>query len=163
MNPVDPGELLPPLALSFGIGLLFGLERGWDTREAKAGSPVAFHTPFAFWPVPGIALAMGLLILLGRFIHQHFGATGAIAGAATVGLVDVDAMTVAVTRLVPEPDPLIAAEAILAGVASNTVSKVAIAAVIGRGSFATQLSAVALSCLLAGAVVLPGLLAASVS
>jgi uncharacterized membrane protein (DUF4010 family) len=55
---------------------------------------------------------------------------------------------------VPEPDLRTAAAAILAGVASNTSSKVAIAAVIGRGAFARQLTAMAVSCVLVGALVL---------
>jgi uncharacterized membrane protein (DUF4010 family) len=44
--------------------------------------------------------------------------------------------------------------AILAAVASNTVSKIAIGAAIGRGPFAVEIAAMALACLLSGAVAL---------
>src|SRR5262245_33792506 len=35
------------IALAFGIGLLIGLERGWSTREARAGSRAAGVRTFA--------------------------------------------------------------------------------------------------------------------
>lgn len=38
---MDTVELLGRLAVAFGIGLLFGIERGWQTREAEAGSRTA--------------------------------------------------------------------------------------------------------------------------
>ena len=54
-----------------------------------------------------------------------------------LGLADVDSVTIAITRLVPAPlSQLGATEAILAAVASNMVSKLVIAAGIGRGRFA---------------------------
>ena len=61
------------------------------------------------------------------------GYRGAIAGAIVVGLVEVDSVTIAMARL---PFDILsldgAAYAILAAVAGDTVSKVAIGAVIGR-------------------------------
>jgi len=64
-------------------------------------------------------------------------------------------MTVSMARLVPlSLNPQGATLAILAGVASNTFSKVAIAAAIGRGSFANQIAAVAFGCVVAGGLVL---------
>jgi uncharacterized membrane protein (DUF4010 family) len=125
-------------------------------HSGERAEPVAvpFRNPFAFWSVLGIAVAMGGLILVGRLIHQQFGPTGAIAGAATMGLFDVDAMTVAVARLMPEPDSRTAAFAVLAGVASNTLSKVAIAAIIGRGAFARGFIAISAGSVLAGGLAL---------
>ena len=55
------------------------------------------------------------------------------------------------------PDPLTsehASYAILAAVASDTVSKVAIGAVIGRGWFAAEIGAMALLCIAGGGAVL---------
>jgi uncharacterized membrane protein (DUF4010 family) len=58
-------------------------------------------------------------------------------------------------RLTPETlSASDAALAILAAVASNTVSKVAIGAAIGRGAFAIEIAAMALACLLVGSVAL---------
>ena len=69
------------------------------------------------------------------------------------GLADVDAITVSLTRLTPTPlTSEHIAIAILAAVASDTVSKIGIGAAIGRGRFASQIAAVAAGCLFAGAV-----------
>ena len=101
------------------------------TRTTTASRPtVKLRNPFGFWSVIGLALTMGVIILLGRFLEQAFGSAGAIIGAAALGLFDVDAVTVSMARLVPQPLGLRGGTfAILAAVASNTLSKL----VIGGG------------------------------
>ncbi len=158
------GVLKPPLALRVAPPLLIGalvaagfaLASTYKLPVCKgAQTAVSFRNPFGFWSVLGIAASMGVLIMFGQLINEKFGAAGAIAGAATMGLFDVDAMTVSMSRLVPQPlDPQAATFAIFAGVASNTVSKAAIAAIIGRGWFAVQIGAVALACIVAGGLTL---------
>jgi uncharacterized membrane protein (DUF4010 family) len=100
-----------------------------------------FRNPFGFWYVLGLALSMAVLILAGRLIYQRFGSGGVVAGAAAMGLFDVDAMTVSIARLALQPiENRLAACAILAGVACNTLSKVVIAAVIAPRAFATRVA-----------------------
>ena len=69
------------------------------------------------------------MIVLGRLVGEWFGGAGTIIGAAVVGLVDIDAITVSVAELTPRPlgnqDATIA---ILSAVATNTVGKIAIGA-----------------------------------
>jgi uncharacterized membrane protein (DUF4010 family) len=61
-----------------------------------------------------------------------------------MGLFDVDAMTVSITRLVPQPLPAeAAAYAILAGVAANGLTKVVIGVIFAPGRFAWDLAVVA--------------------
>ncbi len=121
-----------------------------------------FRNPFGFWSVVAIAVSMGVLILLGRFINDRFGEHGTILGAATMGLFDVDAMTVSMAGLVASPAvATTAAQAILVGVASNTLVKAVIAAVIGRGRFAFQVGGIALACIGAGAIAMLALSAAA--
>ena len=133
-------------------------------RCDEAGQPtVQFRNPFGFWYVIATALSMGVLIVAGRFIYEQFGGAGAIASATLMGLLDVDAMTVSMTRLMPSPeDSYRVAYAILAGVASNTGAKIAIGSIIGRGSFAALIAVVATGCVVAGwlALVLTGALVA---
>ena len=97
----------------------------------------------------GFAVFLAAIIVLGRAIGERFGDTGAIIGAVVVGLADVDSITVSITRLTPE---LLSTEsatvAILAAVASNTVTKIVIGAAVGRGRFALLIAAMALACLL---------------
>ena len=89
-------------------------------------------------------------------VGESFGAQGAIAGAIVVGLVDVDSAhhrdgETAIRHLVARGG---AAYAVLAAVASDTVSKVAIGAVISRGRFAVQIGIMAGLCLSVGAAIL---------
>ena len=73
------------------------------------------------------------------------------SGAIVVGLVDVDAVTVSMARLTPDTlSRANAVLAILAAVASDTVSKIAIGGAIGRGWFAADLAVLAAGCLAVG-------------
>ena len=105
--------------------------------------------------VVGFALFLGAVIVVGRVVGEWLGGIGAIVGAAVIGLVDVDAITVSVARLTPQPlgnqDATIA---ILGAVATNTISKIAIGGIIGRGRFALEITAMALAYFAAGAVAL---------
>jgi uncharacterized membrane protein (DUF4010 family) len=75
-------------------------------------------------------------------------------------LADVDAVTVSMARLAPEPLSLqSAAFAILAAVVSNTLSKMAIGAAVGRGRFALDIALMSAACLLAGGLALAFVLA----
>ena len=60
-------------------------------------------------------------------------------------------MTVSMAQLVPEAvERQEATWAILTGVATNTFTKVAIAAAMGRGRFAVEVAAVSTACLIVG-------------
>jgi uncharacterized membrane protein (DUF4010 family) len=148
---VAPALLAATLAaLGFALAWMFWHEAGGkDYRSAD------FRNPFDFWSVVGFAVFLGVIIVLGRLVGEKLGATGAVVGAVVVGLADVDAITVSMLRLTPDTlSRWQAALAILAAVASDTVSKVAIGAAIGRGSFAADLAVLAVGSLGAGAAVL---------
>jgi len=151
--------LVAAAATAAGIAVMVAMRGGGesgDHREAK------FRNPFGFWSVVGFAVFLGLVIVLGRWVGESFGAQGALIGAVIVGLVDVDSVTVSMARLTPATlTPHDAAFAILAAVASDTVSKIAIGAAIGRGRFALAIAVMAAACLAVGAVVLWATLALS--
>lgn len=146
----------PTLGVAASVAIAFGLISAFrEGRESAQQSRVEFRNPFAFWTVIGFALFLGAIIVLGRMVGESFGAPGAIAGAILVGLVDVDSVTVSMARLTPSPLTMEqAAYAILAAVASDTISKVAIGAAIGRGWFAAEIGILALLCIAVGGVVL---------
>jgi uncharacterized membrane protein (DUF4010 family) len=132
--------------------------RGGETSSGGATQAVPqgdFSNPFSFWPVVGFAIFLGVVIVLGRVIGETFGASGALLGAAGLGLADVDTVTISLARLVPAPlDPVSAAAGILVAVVSNMVSKLAMAVVIGRGRFASEVAGMTIACWLAGLVAL---------
>lgn len=108
---MDFEQLLPRVALAFGIGLLIGLERGWRTREAAAGSRAAGIRTFAISGLLGGIIGMiaealggldsvrgGLILSVGLIVYAAvitvfsrdenraegtFSATTAIAGILT--------------------------------------------------------------------------------
>jgi len=120
----------------------------------SAEQQLKLRNPFGFWSVVGFAIVLAVVIVLGRAVGETFGAPGAISGAVVVGLADVDSVTVSIAHLTPAPLSLQhAAYAVLATVASNTLSKVAIGAAIGRGWFAVEIGAMAVICLTAAGLV----------
>ena len=148
---VAPALVSATLA-AIGFAVAWTLRRGAQEREYRSSQ---FRNPFDFLAVVGFAVFLGAIIVLGRVVGETFGATGAIIGAIVVGLVDVDSVTVSMTRLDSRPaEPAHAALAILAAVASDTVSKVAIGAAIGRGWFATDIAAMAAGCIAVGGLAL---------
>jgi uncharacterized membrane protein (DUF4010 family) len=127
----------------------------WRRPEGPEAQAFKFRNPFAFWSVVGFALFLGAVIVVGRVIGEWFGGVGAIVGAAVVGLVDVDAITVSLARLTPQPlGTRDATIAILSAVATDTISKIAIGCIIGRSRFAIEITIMAVSCLVAGAAAL---------
>jgi uncharacterized membrane protein (DUF4010 family) len=133
-------------ALGFAVAWMI-----WQHADRDEYRSVKFRNPFDLLSVVGFAVFLAAIIVLGRAVGEAFGATGAVAGAIVVGLVDVDAVTVSMVRLTPDTlSRTQAVLAILAAVASDTVSKIAIGAAIGRGWFAADLAVLASGCLAVG-------------
>lgn len=163
LQPSMLGLIMPPLAAAIVVAVGYALISVYGRAHGSTASdaPSGFRNPFSFGSVIGFALLLGIVILAGREIAARFGAGGALLGAAGLGLADVDAVTVAMARLVPEPLSIMAASlAVLAAIATNTLSKLAIAAGIGRGRFAVEVAILTGACWLAAALALWVVLAA---
>lgn len=153
-------RLLPWVAPALLLAALFAVGFGWlsiHLRADKQDNPVSvkFRNPFGLWSVLASAVLLALLLVIGRMSYDKFGARGAISGAAIMGLFDVDAMTVAMTRLMPQSfGPRDTTLAVLTGVTSNTIGKLLMAALIGRGRFIWIVTAMSVGCVLVGGVAL---------
>ena len=145
--------IAPALAAAILVALAWAfIAAYWRKGEGGQDQTVEFKNPFGFWSVLGFAILLAAIVLVGRALGENLGATGAIVGALALGLADVDAVTVSMSRLTPQPLSLqSAALAILAAVVSNNVSKIAIGAVVGRGAFAIEIAVMAGLCFAAGA------------
>ena len=120
------------------------------SQLSASNQEISFRNPFGFWSVLVMTAVLAAIIIVGRTVGETFGAKGALIGAILIGLADVDAITVSMARLTPVPlAPQDAGYAILAAVASDTASKVAIGALMGRGVFAFALMVMAICCFLA--------------
>lgn len=156
LNPVLLRFLAPPLLAGAATVIAYALVSVyWRREKSSRQQAVKFRNPFSFVSVIGFAIFLAAIILLGRALGEGLGATGAIIGALALGLADVDAVTVSMARLAPQPLSLQDASfAILAAVLSNTLSKLAIGAGIGRGRFALEIAVMSAACLLAAGLAL---------
>jgi uncharacterized membrane protein (DUF4010 family) len=142
--------LIAAAACAIGFALVSTF---WRNASADEPQQVEFRNPFGFWSVIAFAIFLGVIIVLGRAVAESFGAAGAVVGAIVVGLVDLDSVTISMARLAPDMLTLEnAAYAILAGVASDTVSKIGIGAMVGRGRFTLEIAFMAVLCFVAAAI-----------
>jgi len=144
----------PPLLAAAAAAVVSALIGAyWRRSDEPNPQTFKFRNPFAFWTVVGFALSLGAVIVVGRLVGEWLGGIAAIIGAAVVGLVDVDAITVSLASLSPQPlGTQDATIAILSAVGANTLSKIAIGGIIGRGRFALEIIAMAFACFAAGAL-----------
>ena len=142
----------PALSVAILVAVAYALISAyWRKEESSDEQTVEFRNPFSFWSVIGFAVLLTVIVLMGRVLGESLGAAGAIVGALALGLADVDAVTVSMARLTPQPLSLqSAALAILAAVVSNNLSKIVIGAAVGRGTFAVEIAAMAVLCFIAG-------------
>jgi len=83
-----------------------------------------------------MALAFQVVLIVIAFMQQRIGNTGVLVSATILGLTDMDALTVSMTRLGLDPAlTLTAAQAIGIGVLSNTALKIVVALVVGASAF----------------------------
>jgi uncharacterized membrane protein (DUF4010 family) len=149
--------LVPPALVAAMIAAA-----GARRSPAPAGSDVSPGNPLQL----GAALQMVVLfqaVLMAVFVaRQLWGTSGVFTSAAVLGLTDVDALTLSMTRDVAQTiSPAIAAAAIAVGVLTNTAMKLMLALFLGSGRFrvlaggALLLMLVALGAILALRLPLP--------
>jgi uncharacterized membrane protein (DUF4010 family) len=156
LNPRLLVLIAPPLGAAAIVAVGFAVVSAyWRKQDHRDSQAVEFRNPFAFWSVVGFALLLGAIIVIGRILGERLGTMGAVVGAAALGLADVDAVTVSMARLAPQPlSAESASYAIMAAVATNTVSKLVMAAAIGRGRFAAEVAVMSIASIIAASAAL---------
>ena len=127
---VWPYLLLP---LAAGLGLSAAIRR-WETGRHRArpcrGNPLRLGAAIQ------MALAFQAVLYVVEWVRRWFGSPGVLLSAAGLGLTDVDALTYAMTRFPADGvDTATAAQALAVGVLANTVLKLVLVLVVGRGTF----------------------------
>jgi uncharacterized membrane protein (DUF4010 family) len=122
--------LLPPLVVGLGIALP-GLLR--SKKQSQAG-PAEPANPLGFWSAVRMVIAFQVVLMLIFVVQNRFGAAGVLTSAALLGLTDVDALTLSMTKLHGESAAQLAARAIAIGVLSNTLLKLVLTLVLGSSS-----------------------------
>lgn len=125
---------LAPLAVAGVATLILAVRRGTSPPDASHGHEDG--SPLRLTSAIRMAVFFQLAITALTLMRQWLGDVGFTASAIVLGLTDVDALTVSMTRAAEGPDLLgIAAQSIIVGVLSNTIFKTGIAALVGRGAF----------------------------
>ena len=124
----------PPLAV--GLGLL-GLGFGRSPPEETPSDPAPQHAnPLRLGTAVLLALGFQAVLMVMAGVHAAFGNPGVLASAGLLGLTDMDALTLAMTRLASEADRVpLAALAMAVGVLANTLLKLIVALALGSGGF----------------------------
>ncbi len=125
--------LAAPILVGIGLTALL-LRRGDGVHDGAAPSEV--KNPLAL--VASLQMAAGFqVVLLGlELLRTRVGTPGLLATAALLGLTDVDALTLSMSRLGRAPDMTgVAAQAIAVGILANTVFKLGAALALGAPRF----------------------------
>jgi uncharacterized membrane protein (DUF4010 family) len=156
INPSLLRLVAPPLIAAAIVATAYAFVSAyWRAPDGGEQQAFEFRNPFGFWSVVGFAVLLGTIIVIGRALGDTLGTTGAIMGAAALGLADVDAVSIAMARLAPQPlGAQGATYAILAAVVSNTLTKLVIGAAVGRGAFAAEIAAMSGAAMIGAAVAL---------
>lgn len=126
----EAGPSLAAAVLSFA-GAAF-LMRGGKKNGAGGGASENLRSPLDMVSVVQFALFLGAVIVVGRIVAETFGEAGLLPFAATAGLADVDAVTLAAGSLVRGGlEASVGAHAVMIAVLMNTLAKGGIALVTG--------------------------------
>ena len=138
--------LVPPLAVGAGL-VVIGLRRGPSHSREAEEEP---RNPLGFWSAIRMALAFQVVLMLIHLVQDRFGSAGVLTSAGLLGLTDMDALTLSMTRLARSVDTTqLAARAIGVGVLANTFLKLGLT--LGIGGPALRRSASSRLVLLAAA------------
>jgi uncharacterized membrane protein (DUF4010 family) len=154
-----PGLLLslaPPLAVFATASGIAGVVAIGRRRGATSANAWPMESPFEFSLVLKLALVLGIVMAAARALSALYGSQGLLPLSALAGLVDVDAVTLAVARLTTNEglDAAVAANAILLAAAVDSASKSAIAVFVGGRQFGGLFAAGTAAAAVAAAVVL---------
>lgn len=107
--------------------------------SASAGRIATDKNPLQFVAALQMTALFQVVLFGVAAAERFFGEAGLYGSAAVLGLVDMDALTISMARLVAADGatPEAAATAVTIGVIANTIVKLGIAIVIGRGRFRT--------------------------
>ena len=134
LKPALALALIPYLAAPFLIGaiiVVIGLKRHQEKTSVQAPS-----NPLQVVSALQMAVLFQVVLFAVYAVRAHWGETGVLFSGAILGLTDVDVLTISMAKSAEGQIAIpVAAEAIAIGILSNTIMKVLLGVVIGRGRF----------------------------
>jgi uncharacterized membrane protein (DUF4010 family) len=121
-------------AVAYGIAFTVGALGQKTEDQIRPGRAFSLPTALAF------ALTLSVILLASAALRQWFGERGVVAAAAIAGFVDTHSAAISVASLVAsgKMDAADAVIPILAGLSTNTISKIILACSSGGRSFAIR-------------------------
>ncbi|MGE0354710.1 MAG: MgtC/SapB family protein [Gemmatimonadales bacterium] len=131
--------LAPPLVVGAGIVALVLLRsRPGASEEVESG----VRNPLELWSAIRMAIAFQAVLMVIHLVQDRFGSAGVITSAALLGLTDMDALTLSMTRLAQDAGGAhLAAQAIGVGILSNTMVKLGLTLLFGAAAIRRVASA----------------------
>jgi uncharacterized membrane protein (DUF4010 family) len=130
-------RLIPVFVPAFVIGVV-GFVLGLRQREGEGADREGPGNPLEFRSAIQMTALFQAVLFLIHFVQSRFGATGVVVTGALVGLTDMDALTLSMSRQAAAGTDLdVAALALATGIVSNTIVKLLISVIVGRGLFRT--------------------------
>jgi uncharacterized membrane protein (DUF4010 family) len=126
------------LAAPFVAGLV-ALAFAWRQLDGTGSAPSEMKNPLQFRAAVEMAAVFQVVLNAVHFVQAWMGEGGMLAGGFVLGLTDVDALTLAMTKSVASGTSIdLACRAILMGVIANSLMKTGIAVAVGDRRFAWQ-------------------------
>lgn len=134
LRPAVTVALIPFLAPAFVVGAtvyLLAARRGDNVDESVPTS----KSPLELGEAIKLAVAFQVVLLLIPFVQQWWGSSAVVASAAVLGLTDVDALTLSMSRLSGADAVALGALGIAVGVLANTILKLGVSVALGGPKF----------------------------
>ena len=142
--------LVPYLAAPFVVGVL-ALLAAWRSLRGAEVEPTPLKNPLQLRSAIEMAVLFQIVLFAVHYVRSSVGEGGLLASGFVLGLTDVDALTLSMTRSVETGTPIdAAARAITMGIVANSLMKAGIAVVVGSGRFRWQAGAALLAMAVAG-------------
>ncbi|HET9706408.1 MAG TPA: MgtC/SapB family protein [Vicinamibacterales bacterium] len=152
--------LLPTLARYLAApfaAAAIALLLAWRSLADRHTAPSMLKNPLQFRAAIEMALLFQIVLFAVHYMRAWIGETGLLATGFVLGLTDVDALTLSMSRSVTSGTSVDAAcRAIATGIVANSLMKAGIAMIVGSRRFKWQAGASLLAMAAAGAAVIIG-------
>ncbi len=138
------------LAAPFVVSVL-ALLLAWRSLRGTRVEPTQLKNPLQLRAAIEMAVLFQIVLFAVHYVRSSVGESGLLASGFVLGLTDLDALTLSMTRSVASGTPIdAAARAITMGIVANSLMKAGIAVVVGSGRFRWHAGAALLAMAAAG-------------
>lgn len=123
--------LLPAILLGTGVLVVLWKRQPQDSTNQTTEA----RNPLQLWTAIRMALAFQIAMVVLDYVRQSAGTTGVYLSSVLLGLADMDALAVSMSRSAPELTSRVAAHAIAIGILTNTLLKLGVSLAVGTSRF----------------------------